>query len=63
MGLLISSFYKYSGKDGDKTTLTKAELKDLLTAEMGNIFGVRGNKTSTVSFKSFCAVFLTKIHN
>lgn len=41
MALLISTFHKYSGKEGDKCTLTKGELKDLLTKELGGAFGVR----------------------
>ncbi|XP_029509510.1 ictacalcin-like [Oncorhynchus nerka] len=39
MALLISAFHKYSGKEGDKTTLSKGELKDLLNAELGEIMG------------------------
>ncbi|KAK3551546.1 hypothetical protein QTP70_019818 [Hemibagrus guttatus] len=39
MALLISAFHKYSGKEGDKLTLSKGELKELLTNEMGDIFG------------------------
>uniref|UniRef100_A0AAZ3RCA7 Protein S100 n=2 Tax=Oncorhynchus tshawytscha TaxID=74940 RepID=A0AAZ3RCA7_ONCTS len=39
MALLISAFHKYSGKEGDKTTLSKGELKDLLYAELGEILG------------------------
>ncbi|XP_053479470.1 ictacalcin-like [Ictalurus furcatus] len=39
MALLISTFHKYSGKEGDKCTLTKGELKDLLTKELGGAFG------------------------
>lgn len=41
MALLISVFHKYSGKEGDKNTLTKGELKDLLNNEMGDLLGVR----------------------
>lgn len=40
MALLIATFHKYSGKEGDKLTLSKGELKDLLTAEL-DVFGVR----------------------
>nr|NP_001291053.1 uncharacterized protein LOC105024454 [Esox lucius]ACO13448.1 Ictacalcin [Esox lucius] len=39
MALLIEAFHKYSGKEGDKLTLTKGELKDLLTAELGDALG------------------------
>ncbi|KAM9489498.1 ictacalcin-like [Clarias gariepinus] len=36
MTMLIDVFYKYSGKEGDKFTLSKGELKDLLNTELGN---------------------------
>ncbi|KAK3551547.1 hypothetical protein QTP70_019817 [Hemibagrus guttatus] len=38
MALLISAFHNYSGKEGDKFTLSKSELKELLTKELGDIF-------------------------
>lgn len=41
MAMLISTFHKYSGKEGDKLTLSKGELKELLGTELGDIFGVR----------------------
>uniref|UniRef100_A0A9J7ZD22 Protein S100 n=1 Tax=Cyprinus carpio carpio TaxID=630221 RepID=A0A9J7ZD22_CYPCA len=46
MALLIAAFYKYSGKEGDKTTLSKGELKDMLTAELGDILGKSSDKTT-----------------
>uniref|UniRef100_A0AAY4AM30 Protein S100 n=2 Tax=Denticeps clupeoides TaxID=299321 RepID=A0AAY4AM30_9TELE len=39
MQLMIQTFHKYSGKDGDKYTLSKVELKDMLTQELGNYLG------------------------
>ncbi|XP_046875300.1 ictacalcin-like [Hypomesus transpacificus] len=67
MALLISSFHKYSGKEGDKYTLSKAELKDLLQAELGEVLGkssdkeavdrifsdLDSNKDNTVDFKEY----------
>ncbi|XP_061564198.1 ictacalcin-like [Cololabis saira] len=35
MDLLVTSFSKYSGKEGDKNTLSKEELKELLQNEFG----------------------------
>uniref|UniRef100_A0A8C1DI60 Protein S100 n=1 Tax=Cyprinus carpio carpio TaxID=630221 RepID=A0A8C1DI60_CYPCA len=46
MALLIAAFYKYSGKEGDKTTLSKGELKDMLTAELGDILGKSSDKAA-----------------
>lgn len=40
MALLINAFDKYSGKEGDKYTLSKAELKELLQNELGDLLGV-----------------------
>ncbi|XP_072316460.1 S100 calcium binding protein T isoform X2 [Eucyclogobius newberryi] len=39
MQLLIQTFHKYSGNEGDKYTLSRAELKELLTTELGNYLG------------------------
>ncbi|XP_017324228.1 S100 calcium binding protein T [Ictalurus punctatus] len=39
MQLMIQTFHKYSGNEGDKFTLSKTELKDLLTQELGNYLG------------------------
>ncbi|XP_071764421.1 ictacalcin-like [Centroberyx gerrardi] len=67
MALLISSFHKYSGKEGDKYSLTKVELKELLESELGEMLGkasdkasvdrlfkdLDSNKDNTVDFKEF----------
>ncbi|KAI5105852.1 ictacalcin [Silurus meridionalis] len=39
MGLLIATFHKYSSKEGDPKFLSKKELKDLITAELGPEIG------------------------
>ncbi|KAJ0000428.1 hypothetical protein NQD34_012270 [Periophthalmus magnuspinnatus] len=39
MQLMIQTFHKYSGNEGDKYTLSRAELKELLTTELGNYLG------------------------
>ncbi|XP_067094361.1 ictacalcin-like [Osmerus mordax] len=67
MALLIGAFHKYSGKEGDKTTLSKGELKDLLNNELKDILGkandqaavdkifkdLDGNKDGTVDFQEY----------
>lgn len=44
MQMLIKTFHKYSGKEGDKYTLSRAELKELLLEELGTYLGVREDK-------------------
>nr|ACH73060.1 ictacalcin [Epinephelus coioides] len=44
MSLLITAFHKYSGKEGDRNTLTKGELTELLNKELGDIFGKASDK-------------------
>uniref|UniRef100_A0A3P9M2R5 Protein S100 n=3 Tax=Oryzias TaxID=8089 RepID=A0A3P9M2R5_ORYLA len=44
MQLMIQTFHKYSGNEGDKYTLSKAELKELLTTELGNYLGSAQDK-------------------
>lgn len=41
MQMLIKTFHKYSGKEGDKYTLSRGELKELLIEELGSYLGVR----------------------
>lgn len=42
MSLLIKSFSKYAGREGDPHTLSKAELKELLQNELGELLKVAG---------------------
>uniref|UniRef100_A0A3Q3XFH6 Protein S100 n=1 Tax=Mola mola TaxID=94237 RepID=A0A3Q3XFH6_MOLML len=46
MALLISSFSKYAGKDGNALTLSKAELKDLLQNELAELLGKANDKAA-----------------
>ncbi|XP_056154317.1 protein S100-A4-like [Lampris incognitus] len=46
MDLLIKTFYKYSGAEGDKYTLSKSELKDLLRNELGEMLGKTNDKAA-----------------
>ncbi|KAL7382606.1 hypothetical protein ABVT39_025075 [Epinephelus coioides] len=39
MQMLIKTFHKYSGKEGDKYTLSRGELKELLLEELGTYLG------------------------
>ncbi|XP_072226282.1 ictacalcin-like [Leuresthes tenuis] len=46
MALLITSFTKYSGKEGDKNTLNKEELKELLQNEFGEMLCKANDKAA-----------------
>ncbi|XP_039977874.1 ictacalcin-like [Xiphias gladius] len=46
MGLLINAFDKYSSKEGDKFSLNKAELKELLENEFGELLGKANDKAA-----------------
>ncbi|KAJ8354807.1 hypothetical protein SKAU_G00223740 [Synaphobranchus kaupii] len=39
MQLMIQTFHKYSGNEGDKYTLSRSELKEMLTQELGSYLG------------------------
>ncbi|XP_049638318.1 LOW QUALITY PROTEIN: protein S100-A4 [Suncus etruscus] len=71
---MVSTFHKYSGKEGDKFKLNKSELKDLLTRELPSFLGKRtdeaafqklmsnldSNRDNQVDFQEYC-VFLSCI--
>lgn len=51
MQMLIKTFHKYSGKEGDKYTLSRGELKELLLEELGTYLGVRSKCVSGIKFR------------
>lgn len=51
MQMLIKTFHKYSGKEGDKYTLSRGELKELLLEELGTYLGVRNKRVSGIKFR------------
>ncbi|KFO36335.1 Protein S100-A4 [Fukomys damarensis] len=71
---MVSTFHKYSGKEGDKFKLNKSELKELLTRELPGFLGKRtdeaafqklmsnldSNRDNEVDFQEYC-VFLSCI--
>ncbi|XP_058928527.1 protein S100-A4 [Kogia breviceps] len=74
LDVMVSTFHKYSGKEGDKFKLSKSELKELLTRELPNFLGKKadeaafqklmrnldGNKDNEVDFQEYC-IFLSCI--
>ncbi|KAJ4918263.1 hypothetical protein JOQ06_025338 [Pogonophryne albipinna] len=39
MAVLMKNFYKYAGTDGDNPSMSKAELRDMLTTEIPDMVG------------------------
>ncbi|XP_071326635.1 ictacalcin-like [Trachinotus anak] len=69
MALLMATFNKYAGKEGDKNTLTKAELIELLrnelpgagVTEVDEFFSMLdGDKDGVVDFKEY-VTFVTAL--
>ncbi|XP_054852921.1 protein S100-A4-like [Eublepharis macularius] len=72
MTTMVTTFHKYSGKEGDKYKLSKAELKELLCKELPSFMGQKkdeaslqrlmsnldNNKDNEVDFQEF-AVFMS----
>ncbi|XP_026156661.1 ictacalcin-like [Mastacembelus armatus] len=70
MTLLITAFDKYSGKEGDRDTLSKSELKELLENEFGQMLmkandkaaldrifnDLDKNKDNSVDFREFATL-------
>ncbi|KAM9838917.1 ictacalcin-like [Aulostomus maculatus] len=46
MALLITTFHSYSEKEGDMYTLSKAELKELIQNELGELLGKANDKAA-----------------
>ncbi|KAK7800872.1 hypothetical protein U0070_011182 [Myodes glareolus] len=74
LDMMVSTFHKYSGKEGDKFKLNKSELKELLTRELPSFVGKRtdeagfqklmsnldSNRDNEIDFQEYC-IFLSCI--
>lgn len=54
MQLMIQTFHKYSGNEGDKYTLSRQELKEMLTQELGSYLGVKRKQSFDFFAKVRC---------
>ncbi|XP_049458979.1 ictacalcin-like [Epinephelus fuscoguttatus] len=71
LGILVCTFNTYASKDGDNKSLTKAEAKELLQSELGELLGkaddqaavdcifkaMDENQDKTVNFEEFIIMF------
>ncbi|XP_074118209.1 protein S100-A4 [Sminthopsis crassicaudata] len=74
LDVMVTTFHKYSGKEGDKFKLNKTELKDLISRELPSFLGKKtdeaafqklmsnldNNKDNEVDFQEY-SVFLSCI--
>lgn len=63
MQLMIQTFHKYSGNEGDKYTLSKVELKEMLTKELGSYLGVRKHMFILRKRRCKCRLCVQKRHS